>query len=274
MNEFDETPLSPENQTPAGEENNNQYEQTPETSDGIPTGKTQIILRLPPRKPVVTYVTLGITIVVFLLQLGSEFLYQIDYPLFFLSKINEYIQVGQFWRLITPVLLHGSIAHIGFNMYALYALGPELERFYGHWRFLALYLIGGFTGNVFSFLFSDSISVGASTAIFGLVAAQGIFIFKNKQFFRNTRKALTNIIMVIAFNLVLGLSPGIDNFGHLGGLIGGASFAWLAGPLLKISQIDTGFQLADSRLKNDILLAGSVIVISFIILTGINLYIR
>jgi rhomboid protease GluP len=87
------------------------------------------------------------------------------------------------WRLFTPLLLHGSIAHIGFNMYALFIIGPGLERYYGHLRFLVLYLLAGFAGNVFSFLFTPALSVGASTAIFGLVAAQGVFLYRHRQLF-------------------------------------------------------------------------------------------
>jgi rhomboid protease GluP len=103
-----------------------------------------------------------------------------DVPAALGMKVNELIIHGQIWRLITPVLLHGSILHLGFNMYALYILGPGLERFYGHWRFLTLYLLAGFAGNVMSFIFSPNPSLGASTAIFGLLGAQGVFLYHNR----------------------------------------------------------------------------------------------
>ena len=83
------------------------------------------------------------------------------------AKVNELILAGQVWRLITPILLHASILHIGFNMYALFVIGPQLERFYGHGRFLLLYLIAGFTGNVLSFVLSPNPSLGASTSVLG-----------------------------------------------------------------------------------------------------------
>ncbi|TLM97699.1 rhomboid family intramembrane serine protease, partial [bacterium] len=126
------------------------------------------------KTPGVTYVILGVTIFVYLLQLLSQSLLgsNIDLPVILGAKVNSLILQGQLWRLITPILLHGSILHIGFNMYALFAIGPSLERAYGHWRFLTLYLLGAFAGNTLSFLFSPSTSVGASTAIFALVAAE------------------------------------------------------------------------------------------------------
>ncbi len=96
----------------------------------------------------------------------SENLLGTDILLLYGAKINELISQGQFWRLLTPMLLHGSMLHIVFNMYALYVIGPGLEVHYGHLRFLMLYLLAGFAGNVVSFTLTPS-PPGASTAIFG-----------------------------------------------------------------------------------------------------------
>ena len=120
-------------------------------------------------------------------------------------------------------------------MYSLFILGPILERFYGRTRFLLLYFLAGISGNIASFYFTSSPSIGASTAIFGLAAAQVVFVYRNRIIFGNqTRSILTNLFVVIAINLVFGFAvPGIDYFGHFGGLVGGFAFAWFAGPLLK-----------------------------------------
>ncbi|NMC52274.1 MAG: rhomboid family intramembrane serine protease [Chloroflexi bacterium] len=191
----------------------------------------EVKIELPTRKPLVTYVILVVTILVYLAQVATEFLLGGDLPAFLGMKINAYIQAGQLWRLITPVLLHGSLLHIGFNMYALYNIGRGLEQYYGSARFLLLYLIAGFAGNTASFIFSNANSLGASTAIFGIVAAEGVFIYHNRSLFgRNAGRMLSQIGMVVLVNLMLGLSPGIDNWGHLGGLLGGLAFAWFAGP--------------------------------------------
>lgn len=191
----------------------------------------QVRFDLPAKKPWVTYVILGICVVFFGLQMLSEAFLGGDLPFTLLGKINEYIRAGQVWRLFTPALLHGSIAHLGFNMYALYAIGPTLEQHYGHKRFLVLFVLGAFAGNVFSFAFSTRPALGASTALFGIIAAQGVFIYQNRFLFKDARSALINTIVIVIINLVLGLRPGIDNWGHLGGLLGGLGFAWFAGPV-------------------------------------------
>ncbi len=174
----------------------------------------------------------GLTIAMFLLQVASNYFLSFDLPAALGAKINDLILKGQVWRLITPILLHGSLTHIFFNMYALISIGREIEIYYGHKRYLLLYLVSGFAGNVFSFLITQGSSYGASTSIFGLIAAEGVFIFQNRTFFRNSRAMLMNVAVIVGINLfIVGMIPNIDNFGHLGGLIGGAAFAWLAGPI-------------------------------------------
>ncbi len=214
-----------------------------------PDGRQFFRVGLPQRRPYVTYTILGLTVLVFILQQVSGALLGGDYPAALGAKINQYIQNnGEYWRFFTPMLLHANILHIGFNMYALYIFGPNLERFYGHYRFLGLYVLAGFAGNVLSFMFSPSASLGASTAIFGLIAAEGIFIYRNRFLHgENVRSMLMNIGILVVFNLALGLSPGIDNWGHLGGLLGGAAFAWFAGPLFKLTGMPPSLSLTDNR---------------------------
>lgn len=214
-------------------------------------GRVPVFLRTKAKTPMVTYVILGVTILMYGLQyLSQTLLSGLDLPFALGGKINELILNGQVWRLITPVLLHGGIIHLAFNMYALFSIGRSLEQFYGHWRFLALYLVAGYTGNVLSFLLSANPSLGASTAIFGLAAAEGVLIFKNKKLFGGRAQSmLINLGLVLAVNLSLGLSAnsGIDYWGHIGGLAGGAIFAWMAGPLFTVkANQQNGLELVDS----------------------------
>ncbi len=184
-----------------------------------------------------SYLLIAISIVFFTLQNIAEWLFGYDLLLFYGAKINQFILEGEIWRFLTPAFLHGSIVHLGFNMYAIYSIGPSLERKYGSTSFILLYAIGAVLGNVFSFLFSPNISLGASTAIFGLIAAQAVFIYKNRYLLGSAAKPLlTNVLFMIAVNLFLGLSPGIDNWGHMGGLVGGFLYAWFAGPSFGISE--------------------------------------
>ncbi len=234
-----------------------QYSQNPgQTSQS--QARIPVRLNAAADKPIVTYVIMALTILVFGVQYLSQSLSanHYDWPYLLGAKINELILTGQVWRLITPVLLHASILHIGFNMYALFIIGPQLERFYGHKRFLLLYLIAGFTGNVLSFVLSPNPSLGASTSVFGLVAAEAVFIYTNRKLFgERARGMLVNLGVVILVNLALGLQPGIDNWGHLGGLAGGLIFAWFAGPVFKMSIATDAlnYQLVDSRAKKEVL---------------------
>lgn len=227
-----------------------------------------IRIRHPQRLPVITYTIMGLTILVYMLQLGTQTLLGYDLVAGFGLKINEAIVAGQFWRLITPILLHGSFLHIGFNMYALYVLGPTLERYFGHWQFLLLYLVSGFSGVVASFAFTESPSLGASTAVFGLLAAQGVFAYQNQNVFGDrARHALRNIVNIAVINFIIGLSPGIDNWGHFGGLVGGLMMTWIGGPVMRLEGISPNYQLVNSRSESRTLLATALTVFVFGLIT-------
>lgn len=221
-----------------------------------------------PSRPWLTYTILGVTAVVFVLQQITQFSGEnIDIPALYGMKINELILLGQWWRLLTPVLLHGSIIHVGFNMYALLNFGPFLEEQFGRARFLALYLLSAFAGNVISFAFTPAPSLGSSTAIFGLLAAQGVYLYQNREFFgAGARRALNSIVMVALVNFLIGLSPGIDNWGHLGGLVGGALFTFIGGPVLSHDGEERPALLA--------VIAGVIVFVVFAALAGWLIVVR
>ena len=230
--------------------------------DPVQDAPQPVRVALPQSAPYVTYTIIGVTAFIYVLQLATQFLIQIDLPVVFFLKVNELIREGQFWRLLTPALVHGSITHIGFNMYALLSFGTGLERHFGHKRFLALYVLGAFTGNVMSFLFVSNNSLGASTAIFGLLGAEGVFLYQNRKLFAGQFKsAISNIIFIAVINLfVIGSLPNIDNWGHIGGLLGGTMFAWFASPLWAIEGIQPMLHLADKRSDRDVV-TGAVLVL-------------
>ncbi|HTX92884.1 MAG TPA: rhomboid family intramembrane serine protease [Anaerolineales bacterium] len=239
---------------------------------------------VPNAKPYVMYSIMGVTFLVYLLQLAGQYLLPpslanpllntygtSDLVAILGEKVNIFIRAGQLWRLITPVFLHDStlpygILHIGFNMYALYLYGRGLEARFGHWRFFLLYFLSAYAGNVLSFLITPNPSLGASTAIFGLLAAEGMFIFQNRALLGNrATRALVNVLTIAALNLLIGFSsPGIDNFGHLGGIIGGSLFTWFGGPRWKLEGLYSAPKLVDER-EGHGALAGTVAVLLFFI---------
>jgi rhomboid protease GluP len=219
-------------------------------------------------RPYVTYVLIGICVLVYLLQVATSYSLKTDLPAALGVKDNTLIMQGQVWRLFTPIFLHGSILHIAFNMYALFYIGPTLERFYGRRRYLALFLLSGFAGNVISFMFSPYQSLGSSTSIFGLLGAEGVLIYQNREIFGNiARRALTQVVLIAAVNLVIGLTPGIDNWGHIGGLIGGTLFAWFGGPILQKQGLFPPYTLANARGKREAIIAGTGVGALFFFLT-------
>jgi rhomboid protease GluP len=230
---------------------------------------------LPQSAPYVTYAIMGITIFVFVLQVLSIFIFGrdsqgADILESYGALIGSADHQGQMWRLITPILLHDNsfpFLHIVFNMYALYALGVGIERTFGPRRFLVLYLLGGFAGNVISFLHSGAYaySIGASTAIFGLIGAEAIFLIQNRRLFGDRfRGALGNIVFVIALNLfVIGSLPFIDNWGHIGGLFGGLMFTWFAGPKWEVEGVPPFLHLADRREARDVITGAAVVALVF-----------
>jgi rhomboid protease GluP len=226
----------------------------------------------------VTYTLLGLTIVVFVLQMAGNSLFGVDLVTALGAKINEAIVAGQVWRLITPMFLHSPtmLLHIVFNMYALFSFGPGLERYYGHGRFLTLYLLAGFTGNVLSFVFSPAPSLGASTAIFGLLGAEAVFLYQNRRLLgRGAQSALINLVVIAALNLVLGFSSGfVDNWGHIGGLLGGTLFAWLGGPLLAVGGDYPNLRVVDRRSRRETVIAAVALFAAFGFLAAATIFMR
>ncbi|GAA0345707.1 rhomboid protease YqgP [Bacillus carboniphilus] len=171
-------------------------------------------------KPIFTYIFIAVQIFIFgwMEMVGSS-----EDPrtlLDFGAKFNPLILDGEWHRFLTPIFIHIGIFHLIMNTFALYYLGMLVERIYGSMRFLFIYMVAGLIGSIASFAFSPSLSAGASGAIFGCFGALLYFgIFQPKVFFRTLGY---NIFIVIAINLALGFTiPGIDNAGHIGGLIGG-----------------------------------------------------
>jgi len=233
----------------------------------------KIKISTPQSKPIVTYVLIGITVMFFGAQFLVDYLTGYDWLFILGGKINELILAGQVWRLLTPALLHSSIVHIGFNMYALFILGRRLESTYGHARFLLLYILSAFGGNVLSFVLSDANSLGSSTAIFGLLAAEAVFVFQNRRLFGNqVKNMLINIFMILIINLMIGFSPNtnIDNFGHLGGLLGGFIFASLGGPKWVLEGISPNISLKDSRSKKEIIIGAIIVLVGFVAMAMIR----
>lgn len=200
-----------------------------------PTAQSTERLQRTLRRFPATYGLIGFTLLIFLLQTLSTQITQYDWFILLGAKVNGAIAAGQVWRLFTPIFLHAGLWHVGVNMYSLHALGPAIERFFGSTRMAVIYLLAGFSGVIFSLAFSSAPSVGASGAIFGLLGALGMFLYRHRKSFGAAgRFHLRQILLVAVINLGIGLMPQIDNWGHLGGLLGGVFLTMLVGPRFEV----------------------------------------
>lgn len=183
-------------------------------------------------KPVVTTILIALNVIMFLLSV-------FDYSFVINTFANYYLNVknGEIYRLITAAFVHANVLHIFFNMYALYALGPQIEKFYGRKRYLLIYLGSALLGSLLSVVLTNNVSEGASGAIFGLFGAMLYFGYK----YRATLDGFlrSGIIPVIVINLLLGfMIPGIDVYGHIGGLLGGLVLSYAFGVVNKENKKD------------------------------------
>jgi len=171
-------------------------------------------------KPFISYLFIAIQIIMFFLMEGSGGSTNSETLINWGAKVNYLIADGEWWRLITPIFIHIGILHLLMNSIALYYVGPLIERIFGNSRFLFIYLFAGFSGVFASYLLSPSLSAGASGAIFGCFGALLYFAWQfPKLFFRVMG---WNVIIIIIINLIFGFTiQGIDNAGHIGGLVGG-----------------------------------------------------
>ena len=143
------------------------------------------------------------------------------------------IEDSQVWRLLTAMFLHASLGHIFFNAYALYIFGRGIEALFGRARLLIIYLLGGLSGSVLSLALSGGgWSVGASGAVFALFTAQALHLYQHRRVYANVRGQLRHMLFILGINLFIGFMPGsrIDNWGHIGGMLGGALLAWRVAP--------------------------------------------
>ncbi len=182
-------------------------------------------------KPYATYAFMGINLALFAVELFMQYILGKGESLTLLTlgaKENTLITCGDYWRLLTCCFLHSGFMHIASNMIGLYFWGPQVETLMGRFRFVLIYLFSGIFGSLCSYAFSANWAVGASGALFGLFGALLYFRTRHKDVF-NTVFGM-QVLVIIGFNLVNGfITTGVDNWGHIGGLIGGFCMSYVTG---------------------------------------------
>ncbi|MFD1019321.1 rhomboid family intramembrane serine protease [Thalassobacillus hwangdonensis] len=162
--------------------------------------------------------------------------------------LNAAVGLGEYWRLITPVFLHGGLGHVVFNSFSLILFGPALEQMLGKGKFILTYLFAGFIGNLATYIFNpDSIipHLGASGAIFGLFGVYLYMVMNKKHLIDQANSQIVMTILVIGLVMTF-IRSNINILGHIGGLAGG----FIIAPL--VLKNVTGFSTwRNRRSRND-----------------------
>jgi len=164
---------------------------------------------------------------------------------------NYLISQGEYWRLITPIFLHGGLTHVLFNSFSLVLFGPALEQMLGKFKFVVAYLVAGFAGNLGTYLLGPEhpfySHVGASGAIFGLFGIYLYMIFLRKDLMDQSSSQIILVIAGIGVFMTF-LQPNVNIYGHIFGLIGGMAIA----PLILVNAVPYwAARVRQSRPKHD-----------------------
>lgn len=181
--------------------------------------------RLQANTPWATRVLVVVMIGIFGVELLADTL-DPNLSLGFMGALNPgLVAQGQVWRILTATLLHGSLLHVGMNLFVLWRVGDLIERILGTARFIVLYTFSGICGSLLSLMFlGEGSSIGASGAIWGVMTAQLVLSYRAKEALPEAvRKAMrANAGQNLVLNLFISFTPGIDAAGHIGGGLGGA----------------------------------------------------
>ena len=208
------------------------------------------------KKPIIlTYGILGILALIFIYSLIGD----ADSLVFNYSVNGVFVRSGQIYRLLTGTFIHIDVMHFLCNAYSLYIIGTQIENFYGRSKFLLIYLVSAICGSLLSIAMTNSLSIGASGAIFGLLGAYAYFGYHYRVYFGTV--LLKQVVPIIILNLAIGfMVPGIDNFAHIGGLIGG----FLISMALGVNSKDTKKQHVNGAILSTLFIA-FLIVLAFVL---------
>jgi rhomboid protease GluP len=204
-------------------------------------------LRMAIVPPLVTYALVALNVLIFVLglllpEVGLALREQGA------SSTRDVLVHGQYYRLFTAMFLHASLPHIFFNAYALYIIGTMLEPVFGHVRFVLIYLLGGLAGSVLSVIMGNpnvvAYSVGASGAVFAIFGAEMIYLYRHREMMGERGQAqFRSLLMLLVINFFIGIASSfegarvrIDNWAHLGGLLGGLALTWFVGPFYRLTR--------------------------------------
>ncbi len=171
-------------------------------------------------------VTAGIFLLCVALLCWTELSGQRNEIIYAFGLSRQGVLAGEYYRFLTSMFLHSGILHLVSNGVYLYYFGTRAEQLLGRVRFLLLYLAAGLCGGICSVIFNGWLAIGASGAIYGLLGA--MLLLTKKRGMRCTGMSYSTMLILAVSAIGLGmLDANVDNFAHIGGLLGGCAVFWL-----------------------------------------------
>jgi rhomboid protease GluP len=165
-------------------------------------------------KPTLILIALNIAIYIYTSVAGGNFLETEISMITIYGQVNASVFQGAYWQLFTSMFVHATLTHIGINMLFLLVFGLRSEEMFSLSEYLAIYFLGGLTGNLLSLVLLPPLtpSVGASGAIFALFGGAAVYAR------RSISQSIISALVYAFFLLLLSSGPGVNIFAHLGGL--------------------------------------------------------
>lgn len=229
-----------------------------------------------------TYFVITLSVVMFLITIALDMMtggrLSTQGILVFLGAENLALVLdGEIWRLILPAFLHADIIHIAMNLYGLWFLGRYVEAYFGSKNLFSIFIYSAILGSVFSLISGlillflnlspsdavlSTVSVGASGGLFGLMGILYSDRFRKDSFTPNLPIDQGSLTTIIVINLIYGfLMPGINNWAHIGGLLGGFILGFILKPITSFG--DKKYQ---GIIKNTLFYtAATIVTLSFIV---------
>lgn len=185
----------------------------------------------------------SINIAVFLFETASPVrnseVGMLSLPMVYGAKINHLILLGEWWRLLTPMFLHSGVLHIALGCWVLLCFGPQVCKAYGSFPFFLIYVLGGISGNLISFLHTAEPTVGGTGPAFALIGAWLIYQVQNKDMLGKeaAKSMMDKAIIATAISFVLSNFGPIDDWAHFGATLMGIAYGYLVCPSAQVENI-------------------------------------
>ncbi|XP_057445349.1 RHOMBOID-like protein 9, chloroplastic isoform X2 [Lotus japonicus] len=182
----------------------------------------------------------SVNIAVFLFEIASPVrnadLELFSLPLLYGAKINHLIMVGEWWRLVTPMFLHAGIFHLALSCWALLSFGPQVCKGYGSFTFFMIYILGGVSGNLTSFMHTPDPAVGGTGPVFAVIGAWLMYQIQNRDVIANdaSENLFQKAIIITALGFILSSLGPIDEWSHFGAAFTGMAYGFLTSPALQL----------------------------------------